>query len=387
MSDHKKIKVMHFIDSDGVYGAERVILNLSDELKKYPDLNVVVGCIVSDDNETNALYDAAVALDIEALRIPVRNSKLFFDLPRAAKLLKRHKIDLIHSHGYKPSVYGFIIKKLAGIQVMVTCHLWFEPKKGPLKMRVMVALEKLFFRWYPLIVTVSEPIKQTLVQHKIESDKIFVVENGVDISNDEANDDLTLKNELGIAGDTFVITNVGRLSRQKAQSDLISAAAQLKQHSENFVILIVGEGPLAESLQKQINKLGLEQQVRLLGYRQDIKKLLTISNIFALPSLDEGMPMAMLEATSVSVPVVTTAVGDIPKLIRDGESGLIVPVAEPALLAKAIHTIWQSPDLAEKFAVSAYKKMSEQYSNRVMGEKYSELYHRLLSTSNTHQEL
>ena len=387
MSDHKKMKVMHFIDSGGVYGAERVILNLSDELKKYPDLIVVVGCIVSDINEANALYDAAQGLGIEAIKIPVRNSKLFFDLPKAAKLLKHHRIDLIHSHGYKPSVYGFVIKLLTGIQVMATCHLWFEPKKGPLKMRVLVALEKLFYRWYPLIVAVSEPIKQTLIQHKIESSKIFVVENGVEISNSNRNKDSTLRNELNIASGTFVILNVGRLSRQKAQSDLVSAAVRLKQWSHDFVILIIGEGPLAEPLQKQINKLGLEQQVRLLGYRKDIQNLLSISNVFTLPSLDEGMPMALLEATSASVPVVTTAVGDIPKLILDGESGLVIPAEDPVLLAKAIQTIWQSPELAEKLAVSAFKRMSERYSNRIMGEKYSKIYSSLLASSIVQPEL
>ncbi len=387
MSEQKKMKVMHFIDSDGVYGAERVILNLSDELKTHPDLLMVVGCIVSDINENNALYDAAKALGMVAIKIPVRNAKLFFDLPKAAKLLKHHNVDLIHSHGYKPSVYGFVIKMLTGIQVMATCHLWFEPKKGPLKMRVLVALEKLFYRWYPLIVSVSEPIKQTLIQHKIESSKIFVVENGVEILSSNRNNNSMLRSELSIASGTFVILNVGRLSRQKAQSDLISAAAQLKQWSHDFVIFIIGEGPLAEPLQEQINKLGLEQQVRLLGYRKDIKNLLSISNVFTLPSLDEGMPMALLEAASASVPVVTTAVGDIPKLIIDGESGLVIPVEDPVLLAKAIQEIWQGPELAKKFAVSAFKRMTERYSNRVMGEKYSKLYRSLLVHSKAQHEL
>ena len=153
------------------------------------------------------------------------------------------------------------------------------------------------------------------------------------------------------------------------------------------MIFIIGEGSLAESLQEQINKLGLEQQVRLLGYRKDIKNLLSISNVFTLPSLDEGMPMALLEAVSASVPVVTTAVGDIPKLIIDGESGLVIPVEDPVLLAKAIQEIWQGPELAKKLAVSAYKRMAERYSNRVMGEKYSKLYRSLLVHSKTQPEL
>ena len=97
--------------------------------------------------------------------------------------------------------------------------------------------------------------------------------------------------------------------------------------------------------------------------------------------------MALLEAASASVPVVTTAVGDIPKLILDGESGLIIPVENSAHLAGAIQKIWQSPELAEKLSVSAFKRMSERYSNRVMGEKYSKLYRHLLSRSKAQLEL
>lgn len=383
----KKIKVLHFIDSDGVYGAERVILNLSDELRKSSEFISVVGCIVSDLNQDNALYDAAIAKGIEAIKIPISNSKLIGDLPKAAKLLKQSEIDLIHSHGYKPSVYGFIIKLLSKVQIMATCHLWFEPKSGPLKMRFMIMLEKFFYRWYPLIVTVSEPIKRVLVQNNIPSDKVFVVENGVEITHDNALDSHQLKKELNIDNDTFVILNVGRLSKQKAQADLITAASHLKQFSEKFVLLIVGEGPLSCALNDQMKQLDLEQQVKLLGYREDIKALLSIADVFALPSLDEGMPMALLEAASASVPIVTTLVGDISKLIIDGETGIVIPFEKPELLADAIKKIWNNPEKAENIASAARKRMAERYSNQVMGEKYSKLYHYLLNHSKISPEL
>src|SRR5690554_947618 len=225
-------RILHFIESGGVYGAERVILNLSREMKCTPDLESVVCCIVNSLHEQSALYDAALAQGIEALKIPISNTRLLIALPRAASLLREQKIDLIHSHGYKPSVFGFVIRLITDIPIITTCHLWFEPNRAPIKTRVMVSLEKFFYRWFPRIIAVSEPIKKTLVDHGIKSERIEVIKNGVDIP--ELNlgeiEKALIRTELNIAPSTFCILNAGRLVRQKSQRTLVEAAAILKKN-------------------------------------------------------------------------------------------------------------------------------------------------------------
>lgn len=141
------MNILHFIESGGLYGAESVILNLSREMQSEGGYVPVVGCIVSSLEEQSDLYDKAIEYGLAAEKVVIRNSYLPVDIPRAAKQFKRNGFALIHSHGYKPSVFGFLIRLLTGIPVMATCHLWFLHGNAPLKMRVMVKAELFFLQF------------------------------------------------------------------------------------------------------------------------------------------------------------------------------------------------------------------------------------------------
>ena len=376
-----KKRILHFIDSDGVYGAERVILNLSQQLQMSEHYTPIVGCIVPTCDSSNALYDAAQKLGLEAVKIPIANSRILFDIPRAAKQLKALKIDLIHSHGYKPSVFGFIIHRLKRIPIMATCHLWFEPSKGPLKMRALISLEKLFYRYFPKIVAVSEPIKQTLVSFGIAPSSIAIVQNGVDALNTAPSElELqTLRHLLNIQDSDFCILNTARLSRQKAQWVLIEAAAQLKAKGHAIKILIVGEGSLENELREQIKNLEVSDCVTLLGFRTDVNQLLALADVFALPSIDEGMPMSLLEAAATSKPIISTLVGDIGKLIEHETTGLVIPLENPTALALAIIQLKESPSLAQQLANKAHLKMLDNYSSQAMCLQYETIYQHVIN--------
>lgn len=373
-------RILHFIESEGVYGAERVILNLSQQLIAQGEYIPVVGCIVSSPNAKSALYDAAIKLNIEAIKIPIANSRLIVDLYRASKQLTDEKISLIHSHGYKPSVFGYLLKKITKIPVIATCHLWFEPSKGPLKMRVMIALEKFFYRWFPKIVAVSEPIKQILLESKLPPDNIELIRNGVDTPEKKltAEEKFALRNALGLAPDDYCILNSARLNRQKAQWVLIKAAKLIQQQGHNVKILIVGEGPLHQELTELIQLEQVEDYVKLLGFRNDIDQLLGITDLFALPSIDEGMPMSLLEAAAASTPIIATAVGDIGKLIQHESTGLIIPLESPEALATAVIKLKEDELLAQKLAASCHEAMIKNYSSRAMCLAYLPIYSALI---------
>jgi len=374
-------KILHFIDSEGVYGAERVILNLSQKMREQPEFIPVIGCIVSNIHATNPLYDAALAAGIEAHKIVIANSKLLRDIPRAAEQLTSLGISLIHSHGYKPSVFGFFIARRAGIPIISTCHLWFNPKQGPLKMRVMIWMEKKLYRYFPKIIAVSDPIKDILAQAGLPPQKLDLVRNGVDIVDAQLNAEqkARLRAQLGLAADDLVILNSGRLARQKAQWILVQAASILQQQGRKIQVLIVGEGALRAELEAQIAQENLSTCVKLLGFRSDINQLLAISDIFALPSLDEGMPMSLLEAAAATKPIVATAVGDIAKLVRQGESGIIIPTENPQALAEAIATLQDDPAFAQRLAESANRQMRAEYSSDAMCTRYQTIYREQLS--------
>ena len=376
-----KKRILHFIESGGVYGAERVILNLSVQMQKMGSYIPVVGCIVDSTNSDSALYNTAIELGIEAIKIPIANKSLVRDLPKAAAQLKHARIDLIHSHGYKPSVFGFIVRLLKKIPVIATCHLWFEPSKGPLKTRLMIRLEKFFYRWFPKIVAVSDPIKAILLASNLKPQQVDVIRNGVDVPEANITDDelMQLRNELHLSANDFCILNSARLTRQKAQWVLIKAAAILKQQNEAVRILIVGEGDLDSELRAQIIAENVNDYVQLLGFRSDINKLLELSNLFALPSIDEGMPMSLLEAAAATKPIISTLVGDIGKLIQHERTGLVIPTEDPAAIAAAIVRLKNNVPLTQELANHAHQTMVEYYSSRAMCNGYLTIYDQLLS--------
>jgi len=377
-----KQKVLHFIESAGVYGAERVILNLSLQMQKTGEYTPVVGCIVDTAKSESALYDTAITAGIEAIKIPIANARLLIDLPKAARLIAEQHIAIIHSHGYKPSVFGFIIRLLKKIPVIATCHLWFEPSKGPLKTRVMIRLEKFFYRWFPKVIAVSEPIKNILLKSNLSTAQVGIVCNGVDIAEVSAASPMhhPLRKTLNINESTFCVLNSARLTRQKAQWTLVKAAAILKQRGESIRILIVGEGPLEQELREQIFAENVNDYVELLGFRSDINQLLAMSNAFALPSIDEGMPMSLLEAAAAAKPIISTLVGDIGKLIKHNTTGLVIPTDDPTALADAIVHLKSNAPFARDLAQQAHAYMEQHYSSQSMCSAYLDIYQQVLKS-------
>ena len=374
-------KVLHFIESEGVYGAERVILNLSKEMLQSTEIEPVVGCIVNKSEDVSDLFDAARNLGIEAIKLPISNSKVILDLFKAAKILRSARIAIIHSHGYKPSVYGAFLAVLLKIPVIATCHLWFEPSKGPLKMRFMLWLERHAYLRFPKILAVSESIRQTLLGNGVAPARVQVIPNGVDLvfNAESAEASKRLRDELSLREDDYCVLSAGRLARQKAQWVIVEAAAILKAAGQPCQFLIVGEGGLKASLQEMIKARGVEDCVKLLGFRSDMQQLLDVADLFVLPSLDEGMPMSLLEAACAKVPVVATPVGDIPKLLEHERSGLIVPLENPQALAERINRLKSNRAFAQTLADEAYLRVRALYSSQAMCEQYIKVYNEVLS--------
>lgn len=375
-------KILHFIDSGGLYGAESVVLNLSRELRSGLEYEPVVGCIVPCSKVKNDLFEKAMELGISAEKLVIRNAWLLVDIFRVARRLKQLDIRLIHSHGYKPSVFGYFLSLLTSIPITATCHLWFLQGEVPLKMRFMIRLELLFYRFFPVIVAVSEPIKDTLVSHRICALRIKVINNGIVLDDylPVGQDVLEQAREaLQITSDEICLLNVARLSPQKAQWHIIDAAAQLKANGAKMKFIIVGEGALMGTLKQQVLDSDLQQSVYLLGFRSDVKILLQVADVFLLPSLDEGMPMALLEAVASRTPVLATPVGDIPKLIRHDHSGVLVESDDVMALVQGIQRMVASDEYRSKCADHAWDALCKSYSSRAMYQSYYELYNELVA--------
>jgi glycosyltransferase involved in cell wall biosynthesis len=373
-------KILHFIESGGLYGAESVIINLSQQMLK-SELIPVIGSIVQKKDQKVELIDCASASNITSQKLVINNKRIILDIFIVARYLKKSNIRLIHSHGYKPSVFGFIISLLTGIPIISTCHLWFTDGT-PFKQKFMIRLELLCYRFFPHIIAVSEPIKKVLVQSKINKNKISVVENGVDLGRITSKGNLSreqLRDRLGIPRNSFVMLNVGRLSKQKAQSNIISSIKTLVGNGKEVYCLIAGDGELRSSLEQQILESKLEKNIRLLGFQSEINWLFVASDIFVLPSIDEGMPISLLEAVAFKKPVIVTPVGDIPKIIEDRRSGKVVQVNDVPDLINAIEWMMSNEDQRMGMAEEALINITLKYSSNAMAKSYISIYESILN--------
>jgi glycosyltransferase involved in cell wall biosynthesis len=286
--------------------------------------------------------------------------------------LKKEQIDILHTHNYKSNFYGLLASFGLDIHLATTCHTWFGDQ---LKMRFFFSLDKLLLNQFDRVFVVSEPIKEEVLQSHVRPKKVSVVWNGIDPDrfNNRSKESTNLENartELGIQKNWKVIGTVGRLTDQKGHVYFLEAAKRIAKGHSNVCFLIVGDGPLKTSL--MIQSKGLP--VIFAGVRNDMPTMYALMDVFVLPSLDEGLPMVLLEAMASKTPVIATPVGEIPTVIEDNHSGLLVPPGDVNALAEAMIDVLQNPPKAKAFANRALAVVRQNYSSRTMAKTYAELY-------------
>lgn len=271
--------------------------------------------------------------------------------------LCHHRPDVVHTHSTKAGVVGRIAANRAGIPVVHTVHGWGRAVDGGRRISpasiVMQAAERALAPLARALVVVTPLDAEIGRRRRIgRPDQYRLIRSGIDLepSLRAGRDRSRIRAELGV-DDRFVVGTVARLARQKDLSTLVEgfAAARL----DEGVLLVIGDGPLRADLMKQASSLGLDSQVRFLGARPDGARLLAAFDAFALTSRWEGLPRALVEAQAARVPVVATPVGGVAELVRDGETGLVVPVGRPDAVATALRAIADDPESAARRAVTA----------------------------------
>jgi glycosyltransferase involved in cell wall biosynthesis/protein-tyrosine-phosphatase len=289
--------------------------------------------------------EGPLAERLRRLGVPVtivdeRTTSAFGILRRLVRFFKDHDIDVVHTHRYKDSVLAGIAAKLAGVRHVVrTVHGLREPMTGwaGLKFRLYETLDRLaLLCCADLVIAVSMRMADTLRASGYRPTSVTHIHNGVDlvaIDRRAPKDARDIRRELGIDPYAVVIGTVGRLSPVKGHASLLRAARRILQRHPGVTFLIVGSGPLESGLRAEAASLGIDGACVFAGARQDVHDLIAAMDVFVLPSLDEGIPMALLEAMALRVPVVATAVGGVPEVVEDGVSGILIPPADHEALA------------------------------------------------------
>jgi len=364
------MEIAHFILSMGVGGGEKLVRRLSQNIKVPGYTNRVI-CFDSIDAFEGEFYEKNIPLDL------VRRKQIVFDfgvIPSLVRMIRRHKIKLIHAHDLTSLSYGVVAGRLTGAKVVMTEHS---------RHYIDVALKRRMEKWVwvmaaSCLVEVSpELMKASLSRDKIPGYKIFVIENGVDIKTYGTAEPVDLHGQLGIPRDHKICLTVGRLESIKGQQYLIEAMGILKDSAIAYHLVLVGDGANRSILVNQARQAGISEFSHFLGTRVDIPQIMAGADFLVIPSESEGLPFVLLEAMASGLPVIASRVGRIPGIIGENERGVLVNPKSSSDLAAALVQFFQNKNTLA-LSQKAHAYIQKKYSEQVMLDQYKNLYQTLL---------
>jgi glycosyltransferase involved in cell wall biosynthesis len=361
-------RVAYLIESDGPGGAERVVADLAAACQRDGAGSVVF---------LPANGDGWLARQLEGTGVPIEYFRLEHPFsPACARSLaagfRRHAIAVAHSHEFSMAVYGAWASWLAGVQHVITMHgsrYYAGRLQRRVAMRAAIAMSG-------QTVAVSNPLADHMSRDlRVRRSRIATILNGV---RPVPPGPATLGAELGLGGGDRLLVSVGNLYPVKGHQHLIDAMALLASRHPTLHLAISGRGDLAAALSARARDHGLGRRVHLLGLRSDVPAVLEAADIFVLPSLSEGLPLALLEAMFAGRPIVATNVGDVSVALAQGDAGVLVEPGNAAALAGAIDTLLTDRDYARGLAERAARRAVAEYHVSQMVRRYNAVYEDLL---------
>jgi glycosyltransferase involved in cell wall biosynthesis len=295
---------------------------------------------------------------------------------RMLALCRRERVRIWHGHDYKSNVLGLLLRRFWPMRLVTTVHGWVRhTRRTPLYYR----LDELCLPRYEAVLCVSQDLHERCLALGISAQRCALVENAIDTDEFSRRVDVAeAKRRAGVPAGRSVIGAVGRLSAEKGFDLLIRAAHRLLQSGQDLEVWIAGDGDAEPQLRALVAELGVGDRVRLLGYRNDTRPLYEAMDLFVLSSLREGLPNVLLEAMALEVPVLATRVAGVPRLIRDGENGVLVEPGSVDELADGLARLLAAPDAAARFAAAGRRTVVERYGFAARIKKIVAIYEGLL---------
>jgi len=307
----------------------------------------------------------------------------FLDYPTAKRLyslIKEYKFDLLHSHCGQ---FACIIAKLAGVPYLIETrhglYLNFDQLDKVNFLRSLINKNKAKF--VDMTITVNKIDKKILSEKfGAPENKIREVANGLDLEEIKSlKIAAQIKNELQIAPGCNIVGTVARFTEQKGLKYFVEAAKLIKEQIPNCKFIIVGDGELKNSLIKFAQNIGIYQEIIFTGYRVDAVSILSIFDIFVLPSLWEGMPYTILEAMALKKPVVATNVFGNSEIVLNGKTGNLVSPRDSFAISKAVIALLKNKEKAKKMGENGFHRIKTDFSGKKMTEKIEHIYLELLN--------
>ena len=377
----RPLRVLHVIDTLCRGGAESLLAAMLRELAQHhPQVHSVVRA--GRVEEADPQLVSSVTRDTG--RLAFLRSEHVYD-PRfaagLARAIRRHEIDVVHSHLAVASVNSRLAARALGRPHLTSIHTM--PGSTLTDTRAWLLADALTARLSHLLVAPSEGVAAACARHyRLGRERLRVIPNAPAAAAVRVADRGALRAELFGAGvDGPLVLCVARLVPGKGIDELLDAAALLGERVAGLHVAVAGAGPEQARLEAAIARRGLYGRFELLGHRADIGRLLAAADVFCLPSHHEAAPISLLEAMDAGCVCVASAVGGIPEMLDGGRCGLLVAPGDPAALAQALERVLTDAPLARVLSDRARGAIGDRYSITAVTSSYAELYRRLAATA------
>ena len=390
VSNRNKINILFLIDmfngpKGGIErhfcgGTEKHLYALARGLDK-DKFNVMI-CFFEGNN---ILADLLESESIPA--IPLRLKRLYelralFVAFKMARIIKKHRIDIVQTYHFKSDTYGVFVSRLLGVSKIISSRR----DSGDLKSPRQLVLNKIMDRFIDRFIVVCDKVGRSLAESEgTNFNKMTTIYNGVDLNKFHADSNWTvnaLKKGSRIKNDDFILGTVALFRPEKGYDVFLDGIRRVAFQIKNMKVVLIGDGPTYGQCKKYCEQYELEDTVVFTGYVENVEKYLNVMDVFCLiPKSNEGFSNAILEAMAMGKPIIATNVGGNSEAILHGETGLIIPPGDPQRFAEAIMTLYQNATKRLEMGEKARKRAEALFSLEKMIEEHEKLYEEVMFTS------
>lgn len=382
MSDYpagnKKIRILYLQPDLGAGGgAEELRLTIL----KYIDRNkydIRLCCLMEKGEIGEEIERVGLPVDLVKTSQRLFNFLSFF---RILAYLKKHRFDVVQTCRSIPNLYGRLAAIAAKVPYIISEEHSYYERYNPSLGYLFKVVNRILARRTYRIITCSDAVRQAIIKEEgIEENKSLTIHNAIDINKfalDDSKEEARL--QLGLGRTVPVIGFVSSLVERKGHIYLLRAMRSILSWHPDAKLIIAGQGPLKRELESFAERQGLGNCVYFLGLRRDVPLILRAMDIFVSPAIKEAFGINLIEAMYSGLPCIATNVGGIPEVVKDGQTGMLVPPANPEALAKTIKELLDKPDLAERFGAAGKKRVLDNFTADKYIEKLENLYDNLFN--------
>lgn len=365
----RPIRVLHMGSPTGLYGAERWILALIRHLPK-ADVHSIVGVVKDVPHEEPALVSLAAKLGYETFVCEAIGKLNIKSVTGIRAFVLRNHIDVLHTHGYKTDIAGVLATAGTRCKLIATPHGWSTD--AGFKLMVYEALDRFAYYGADAVVPLSADLEHGLRRLPGLKRKVHLIPNGVDLSEVDEHVSAAGPRSSRDTREKLAIGYVGQLIPRKGVDVLLRAFAKLQRADAE--LSIVGDGPMRGELAELSRALGIDGNVRFLGYREDRLSLMQQFDVFVLPSSLEGIPRVLMEVMASGIMAIASDIPGARALITHGVHGELFPVGDDTALCNALARAASDPQRRLALAQAGNERVRREFSAEAMAQRYLQLY-------------